>query len=491
MRIAVIGSGYVGLVTAGCLAEIGHEVITVDSDANKVQALQRGETPIHERPLPELLQRHRGGRLRFSCSIEASVKASEAVFITVGTPQGEQGEPDLSYVESVAEEIATAICKPTLVVEKSTVPVCTCEAIRKVLLLNGAPAGMFYVASNPEFLREGSAIIDFLYPDRIVVGADDDFSSAMLYSIYQPLTEGTYYQRNDAIPCDHPTPAAARMLVATARSAELIKHASNAFLAMKVSFINMVANIAEAAGADIDQIREGVGLDSRIGLQFLRAGIGYGGSCFPKDVAGFCSVATQCGIDFPLLEEVKRINEQQRRLFVKKVHTALWTLRGKRLGVLGLAFKGGTDDIRESPAIAVIQDLLGKGAKICAYDPAAMCKAQDVLPAGTIEYASSEYEAASRRDALLILTDWEQFSRLDLQKLRAVMKQPIILDGRNLYRPQQMEEAGFIYHSVGCPLPLSGAMAHFRSGIQFTSPVLPSPTPATHALVRNFAAAGD
>ena len=417
MRIAVVGAGYVGLVSAACLAEIGHEVISVDADAEKIADLNRGEVPIHERLLPQLLERHRGKRLTFSASVSAAVLQSEAVFITVGTPQADGGEPDLSYVESVAAEIASAISAPKLIVEKSTVPVCTCESIRKVLLLHGAEPGHISVASNPEFLREGTAVTDFLYPDRIVIGVDDDFSAAMLYSIYRPLTEGTYYRQEGAIPCPDPQPTTMQTIVTNASSAELIKHASNAFLAMKISYINVVANIAETVGADIDQVCAGIGSDPRIGRQFLQAGIGYGGSCFPKDVSAFHSVALQCGIDFSLLAEVMRINTEQRRNFLQKVRNALWTLRGKRIGVLGLAFKGGTDDIRESPAIAIVQELLKEGASICAYDPAAMLKAREVFPAGSIQYANNEYEAAGQRDALLVLTDWQQFAQLDLAKL--------------------------------------------------------------------------
>ena len=281
MRLAVIGSGYVGLVSAACLAEIGHHVISVDADQEKLSALKRGEVPIHEPFLPEILKRHRGNRLKFSSSVGEAVKASEALFITVGTPQGDGGEPDLSYVESVASEIASSISEPKLIIEKSTVPVCTCESIRKVLLLQGADAKRFSVASNPEFLREGTAVTDFLYPDRIVLGVDDDFSAAMLYSIYRPLTEGLYSRQANAIPCSRQTPKPASVIVTNAKSAELIKHASNAFLAMKISYVNMVANLAEAVGADIDQVCAGLGADERIGAQFLKAGIGYGGSCFP------------------------------------------------------------------------------------------------------------------------------------------------------------------------------------------------------------------
>jgi UDPglucose 6-dehydrogenase len=477
MRIAVVGSGYVGLVSAACLAEIGHEVISVDVDVEKIAALKRSEVPIHEQFLPQLLERHRAERLSFSSSVREAVQQAEAVFITVGTPQADSGEPDLSYVESVASEIASALSGPKLIVEKSTVPVCTCESIRKVLLLHGAEPGHFSVASNPEFLREGTAVTDFLYPDRIVLGVDDDFSAAMLYSIYRPLTEGTYYRQDGAIPCPGPQSRAAKVIVTNAKSAELIKHASNAFLAMKISYINMVANIAETVGADIDQVCAGIGADPRIGPQFLKAGIGYGGSCFPKDVSAFHSVALQCGIDFALLAEVTRINNEQRRNFVRKVRTALWTLRGKRIGVLGLAFKGGTDDIRESPALAIIQELLREGASVCAYDPAAMLKAREVL-AGTIDYAENEYQAAARRDALLVLTDWEQFAQLDLQKLRAAMKLPIMVDGRNLFNPSRMAAAGFLYYSVGRSLQITETMPNLWHGIHFgPQPVTILPTP--------------
>jgi UDPglucose 6-dehydrogenase len=478
MRLAVVGSGYVGLVSAACLAEIGHEVISVDADLDKIAELNRGEVPIHEHLLPQLLERHRGKRLKFSASVREAVQQSEAVFITVGTPQADGGEPDLSYVESVASEIAAVVSEPKLIIEKSTVPVCTCESIRKVLLLQGADPERFSVASNPEFLREGTAVTDFLYPDRIVLGVDDDFSAAMLYSIYRPLTEGTYYQQDDAIPGSQAQANPACVVITNAKNAELIKHASNAFLAMKISYINMVANLAEAVGADIEQVCAGLGTDARIGPQFLKAGIGYGGSCFPKDVSAFQNVALQYGIDFRLLAEVTRVNDAQRRLFVKKVRTALWTLRGKRIGVLGLAFKGGTDDIRESPAVAIVQELLKEGAHVSAYDPAAMLKAREMLPPGAIEYAENEYQAAAHRDALLILTDWEQFARLDLQRLRRVMKLPIIIDGRNLFNPNQMAKAGFLYYSVGRALHISESMPKLWQGVRFAPASIPAIAPA-------------
>ncbi len=449
MRIAVVGSGYVGLVSAVCLAEIGHEVISVDNDSAKIAALKRGEVPIHEHFLPELLQRHNGHRLQFSTSVKDAVVRSEAVFITVGTPQSETGEADLSFVEAVAYEIATAIHMPTLIIEKSTVPVRTCDSLRNTLLLNGAKAGLFSVASNPEFLREGTAVTDFLYPDRIVIGADDKFSVSLLQEIYGPLTSGSYYGRPDATPFAHYPHAQAPVIVTNARSAELIKHASNAFLAMKISFINAVANISESVGADIQQVCAGVGADSRIGPKFLNAGIGYGGSCFPKDIQAFHAVAVQCGYDFGLLNEVMKINLEQRRRFLTKIRRALWTLRGKQLGVLGLAFKGDTDDIRESPAIAIIEALLKEGAQVRVFDPAAQSRAKEVLPESGVVYAGNAYDAASGCDALLILTEWNEFADLNLAKIRSLLKYPILIDGRNLYEPAKMAATGLMYHSIG------------------------------------------
>jgi UDPglucose 6-dehydrogenase len=421
----------------------------VDNDAAKIEALQRGATPIHERHLRDLLQRHRNVRLHFSTSVRDAVNASEAVFICVGTPQSQTGEADLSFVEAVASEIAAAISEHKTIIEKSTVPVRTCEGLRKTLLLNGATAGMFSVVSNPEFLREGTAVTDFLYPDRIVVGLDDEASAAVMQEIYRPLTDGSYYEGTRVVPPSGSGLNRARIIVTNAKSAELIKHASNAFLAMKISFINAVANISESVGADITQVCGGIGSDSRIGPKFLNAGIGYGGSCFPKDVQAFQAVAEQCGYDFGLLTEVMRINSEQRRRFVRKVRSALWTLRGKRLAVLGLAFKGDTDDIRESPAIEIIEALLQEGATIRVYDPAATEKAAAVLPGNGVIFSADPYDAAANSDALLILTEWPEFANLELTRIRALLKYPIVIDGRNLYEPQQMTDAGLIYHSIG------------------------------------------
>src|SRR5689334_14754926 len=425
MRIAVVGSGYVGLVAGACFADLGHKVILVDNDQAKVNALKAGEVPIHEKFLPELLKRHRDHNLTFSDDLQQAVKASSAVFVAVGTPPTEQGEADLSYVESVARSIAGAIDGYKVVVEKSTVPVYTCDWVRRIIQRNGAETSEFDVASNPEFLREGTAVTDFLYPDRIVVGADTDRCALVLREIYAPLADGSYYDRPDAIPRPDRALIPPPFIVTSAKSAELIKHASNAFLAMKISFINAVASICESVGANVQQVCQGIGTDSRIGQRFLNPGIGYGGSCFPKDLLAFRAVARECGYDFRLLDEVMRINEDQRQRFIRKVRSALWTLRGKRLGVLGLAFKGGTDDIRESPAILLIKSLLQEGCSICAYDPAAHERAMEELNS-SIQLAESAYDAARDCDALLILTEWEEFATLDLPRLRAELKYPII-----------------------------------------------------------------
>jgi len=450
MRIAVVGSGYVGLVAGACLADLGHDVQLVDNDHAKVAALQTGEIPIHEEHLPELFRRHHGGQLRFTESLPEAVRNSQAVFVAVGTPPTEQGEADLSYVESVAREISGAISGYTVIVEKSTVPVYTSDWVRRVMLRNSAASDLFDVVSNPEFLREGTAVLDFLYPDRIVVGADNPRSAAVLREIYAPLTSGSYYERPGAIPGPPSAHIPPPLIVTSAKSAELIKHASNAFLAMKISFINAVATICESVGANIDQVCQGIGSDSRIGRRFLNPGIGYGGSCFPKDLMAFRSVARECSYDFRLLDEVIRINEEQRNRFLRKIRNALWTLRGKRLGVLGLAFKGGTDDIRESPAMALVQCLLQEGCQIAAYDPAAAGRAKEVLKS-SVEFVNSPYEAATGADALLILTEWEEFGTLDLKRLHKVLKYPIVIDGRNLYDCETMAALGFTYYSVGRP----------------------------------------
>jgi UDPglucose 6-dehydrogenase len=463
MRVAVIGSGYVGLVGAVCFAELGHEVVCVDNDEAKLAALRQGRMPIHEMYLAELLGKHRGHRLTFSSQLPQATRAASVIFIAVGTPTTETGEADLSYVESVSREIAHAIDGYKVIVEKSTVPVYTNTWIRNVISQSN-PGADFDVVSNPEFLREGSAVTDFLYPDRIVVGADSARAAAVLLEVYEPLVSGRYYEAANTIPRPEGHTIPARLIQTSTKSAELIKHASNAFLALKISFINAVANVCEGVGADIEEVSHGVGTDSRIGLGFLRAGIGYGGSCFPKDLAAFNSIAREAGCDFPLLEGAVRINEEQKARFVRKVRSTLWTLKGKKLGVLGLAFKGGTDDIRESTAIAVIQLLLKEGCQITAYDPAAVATAKQVL-GDQISYVSDSYEAATGADAMLILTDWEEFKTLDLDRLRAALKLPNVLDGRNLYDPAQMASHGLNYVSIGRATVPAGRSARSQVGV--------------------------
>ena len=431
---------------------MGHKVVCVDNDEAKVKTLREGGVPIYEEHLPELLARHVGRGVVFSTDLGAAVERSEANFIAVGTPQGDTGAPDLSYVEAVVSEIARSVNGYKVIVEKSTVPVYTNEWIRRVLHRHGVDPNSFDVVSNPEFLREGTAIQDFLHPDRIVVGANTERSAGVMRRIYEPLTGGSYYAQPGALKgvCSAQNPA--KILVTSAQSSEIIKHASNAFLALKISFINAVANLAEAVDADIEDISAGIGMDSRIGSKFLRAGLGYGGSCFPKDVAAFHWVAQQQGVDFQLLQDVRKINETQKDVFFNKVRAALWTLRGKRLAALGLAFKGDTDDVRESPAIDVIRKLLEAGTVVTVYDPAAMERAKSVLPPSeNLHYANSAYEAAQDADAVLILTDWKEFAHLDLVRLNQAVRFPIVIDGRNLYKPQQMLDHGFTYVSVGRP----------------------------------------
>jgi len=458
MRIAVIGSGYVGLVAAAGLAELGHKVICVDKDRERITALNQGKTPIFEDYLQELLDRHHGTNLRFSAELREAVRESLIVLIAVGTPIAVDGDADLSHVEAVTRDIACAVDGYKVIIEKSTVPVYTSAWMERAMVLNGCSREDFDVVSNPEFLREGSAVKDFLYPDRIVVGSNSARALAHLRDIYAPLIDGSYAQRAGAVPKPDRATIPPAYIETSTQSAELIKHACNAFLAMKISFINAVANVCEAVGADIEDVCKGIGTDTRIGPRFLRAGIGYGGSCFPKDVAAFRSAARKHGYRFELLDEVHRINQQQRHRFMKKVRLALWTLKNKRLAVLGLAFKDGTDDVRESPAIDIIRGLLDEGCQITAFDPAAMERAKEVL-GSSIAYAPDPYAAAKDADALLILTEWKEFASLDLPRMRELLTYPIVLDGRNLYSPADMARAGLNYYSMGrAPLEVSHPM---------------------------------
>lgn len=447
MQISVIGSGYVGLVAATCLAELGHNVICVDSDAAKIAALNAGETLIHEDCLQELLSRHRGTRLWFSTDVQEAARKSVVIFIAVGTPSAENGAVDLSCVEAVVHSLASAMNGYKVIVEKSTVPVYTSERVQNAL---GHPQAEFDVVSNPEFLREGTAVTDFLYPDRIVVGASSERAAGIMREIYAPLVDGSYAQLASAVPKPEPARSIPMYIETSPRSAELIKHASNAFLALKISFINAVASFCESVGANIEEVSRGIGSDSRIGPEFLRAGIGYGGSCFPKDVAAFRAVTHEFGFEFPLLDEIKRINDEQRVRFINKVRSALRTLKGKKLAVLGLAFKDGTDDVRESPAIKVIEQLLEEKCQIKAFDPAAMDRARQIL-GSRITYAADPYQAAEGADALLILTEWKEFASLDLVRIKHALRSPIVLDGRNVFSQAEMAEAGLSYHSIGRP----------------------------------------
>jgi UDPglucose 6-dehydrogenase len=448
MQISVIGSGYVGLVAACCFAELGHQVVCADIDAEKIAALNHGRPPIYEDFLQELLARHRGHGLRFATSVEDAVRDSTVIFIAVGTPKGGNGAADLSCVESVTKSIALAAQGYKVVVEKSTVPVYTSERIQGAILLHGRRRDQFDVVSNPEFLREGTAVTDFLYPDRIVVGAGTEHAARIMREVYQPLLDGSYAQRTGAVPKPERARALPTYIETSPHSAELIKHASNAFLALKISFINAVANVCEAVGADVEEVALGVGSDSRIGPDFLRPGIGYGGSCFPKDVAAFRALAHEFGYEFRLLDEVNAINDERRLRFLKRLQDIVGELKGKRLGVLGLAFKDGTDDVRESPAIHIIASLLEAGCRVSAFDPAAMERARQVL-GDAIEFAADPYAAAQDADALLILTEWKEFAALDLARLRQALRHPVVLDGRNLFKGPEMVEAGLDYHAMG------------------------------------------
>ena len=458
MQISVIGSGYVGLVAATCLAELGHKVICVDSDLAKIAALNAGEPLIHEDYLQELLSRHRGARLSFSSDLQDAARKSAAIFIAVGTPSAENGAVDLSCVEAVVQSLAGAMNGYKVIVEKSTVPVYTSERVHNALSSQGRTQADFDVVSNPEFLREGTAVTDFLYPDRIVVGASNERAAGIMREIYAPLIDGSYAQLASAVPKPEPARTLPMYIETSPRSAELIKHASNAFLALKISFINSVASFCESVGANIEEVSKGIGSDSRIGPEFLRAGIGYGGSCFPKDVAAFRAVTHEFGFEFPLLDEIKRINDGQRVRFISKVRSALRTLTGKKLAVLGLAFKDGTDDVRESPAIKIIEQLLEEKCHITAFDPAAMERARQIL-GNRINYASDAYAAADGADALLILTEWKEFASLDLIRIKRLLRSSIVLDGRNIFSQAEMAEAGLSYFSVGRPaLEASGRL---------------------------------
>jgi UDPglucose 6-dehydrogenase len=428
MKLTLIGTGYVGLVTGACFAEVGHLVVCVDNDAAKVKLLQSGGIPIYEPGLEELVNKNvAAGRLTFTSSTAEGVQKSDVIFIAVPTPPHPDGSVDLSFIEKVARDIAAAMTTYKIVVDKSTVPVKTGEKVAETIKRYCQAKVDFDVVSNPEFLREGFAVGDLMKPDRIVIGVRSRRPIAAMKEIYAPFN--------------------APVVVTDINSAELIKHASNSFLALKISYINAIAAICEAADANVQEVATGMGLDERIGRRFLNAGIGFGGSCFPKDLSAFVKIAEQIGYDFRLLKEVQRINADQMERFVKKITDTLWVVKDKTIGVLGLAFKQNTDDIRMSPAIELCHRLQKEGAKLRVHDPKAMSKARAVLPNAT--YVDDMNAVASGCDALVIATEWDEFKKLDLERARKSLTHPIMFDGRNLFDRGEMERLGWIYKSVG------------------------------------------
>ncbi|KJC49490.1 UDP-glucose 6-dehydrogenase [Bradyrhizobium sp. LTSP885] len=432
MRIAMIGAGYVGLVSGACFADFGHDVICVDKDETKIAALHRGEIPIYEPGLDELVASNvKSKRLDFTTDLTRSVAEADAVFIAVGTPSRRgDGHADLSYVRAAARAIATAVSGFTVVVTKSTVPVGTGDEVERIIRETNPEADVV-VVSNPEFLREGAAIRDFKFPDRVVVGTSDERGRKVMSDIYRPLSLNQ-----------------APLMFTSRRTAEMIKYAANAFLATKITFINEIADLSEKVGADVQEIARGIGLDNRIGTKFLHAGPGFGGSCFPKDTRALIKIAQDHNVQIRIVEAVLAVNESRKRAMARKVSYALGgTLRGKTIAVLGLTFKPDTDDMREAPSIPLITGLLDMGARVRAYDPAGMDQARLELP--TIEYTEDAYDCAKGADAVVIVTEWVQFRALDLDRLKQTMKQPVVVDLRNIYRPEDMAAAGFVYESVG------------------------------------------
>jgi UDPglucose 6-dehydrogenase len=428
MKLTIIGTGYVGLVTGTCFAEVGHEVICVDNDATKVKLLQEGGIPIYEPGLPELVQKNvAAGRLKFTQSTAEGVEQSDVIFIAVPTPPQPDGSVDMSFIERVARDIASAMTGYKIVVDKSTVPVKTGDKVAETIKRYCKAKVEFDVVSNPEFLREGFAVDDLMHPDRVVIGVRTPRAVAAMKEIYAPFN--------------------APIIITDINSAELIKHAANSFLALKISYINAISVLCEATGANVQEVAAGMGMDERIGRRFLNAGIGFGGSCFPKDLSAFIKIAQQIGYDFQLLKEVQRINADQMDRFVKKITDTLWVLKDKKIGVLGLAFKQNTDDVRSSPAIDLCQRLLKEGATLRVHDPQAMDKARALLP--SVTYVEDMNDVAADCDALVVATEWDEFKKLDLEKSRKAMTHPIMFDGRNLFDPAEMEQLGWIYKSVG------------------------------------------
>lgn len=434
MKITIIGAGYVGLVNAVGFAELGNEIMCIEKDSSKLNKLSQGISPIYEPGLTEMLQKHiKQNKIHFTEKIEDGIVFSDIIFLCVGTPQNDDGKADLSQVEEVAKEMAKNMKSYKLIIEKSTVPVNTHQWVKTVIKRYARKNIEFDIASNPEFLKEGSAIRDFMNPDRIVVGLEGERAKQIFKQIYKPFTD-------KKVPLIITTPAAA----------ELIKHASNSFLATKISYINMVSALCEKVGADINMVAEGMGYDKRIGRDFLKAGIGYGGSCFPKDVKAFIKIAEEHGIDFNLLEEVEKINTTRRIKFVEKVDDILWIIKDKNIAVWGLAFKPNTDDIREAPAIDIVRELEKVGANLRLYDPKANENFKSIFSEKqNLKYFKDKYDALKDADALLIITEWDEFIKADLSRVKENMKLPIIIDGRNIFSAKIMKEKGFEYHSIG------------------------------------------
>jgi UDPglucose 6-dehydrogenase len=447
LRISVIGCGYVGLVTGACFAEIGHRVTCTDNDESKIVTLRSGKLPIYEPHLDSLVEKNiREGRLHFTSNAGEAVRSSEAVFICVGTPPLDNGDADLSAIDNVARMIATEGGGPKLVVEKSTVPAQTGQALKRALTVYSRKTGAnFTVASNPEFLREGTAVNDFLHPDRIVIGVDEQAAAKKLREVYAPILDQKFTcpAHNGKCP-DSPAPA---FVVTTVNSAELIKHASNSFLALKISFANSLADMCDQLGADVQEVTAAVGMDPRIGPQFLQAGLGFGGFCLPKDVQAFVRLAERVGIDFTLLKAAEQVNKQRIDLLLAKARKALWVLKGKKIALLGLAFKPNTDDIRFSPAVDAAKRFLAEGAHLRAYDPQAMEKTRKLLP--EISFATDPYELLKDADAAVLATEWAEFQCLDWKRIHNDMARPLLIDARNFLNPAEMKALGFEYYSFG------------------------------------------
>ena len=431
MQIAVIGTGYVGLVTGACFAEFGVDVTCVDVDAAKIEKLNNGVIPIYEPGLDQIVEKNaKAGRLRFTTDIKSAVEGALVVFIGVGTPPKEDGSPDMSYYQQAAKDIASAMNGYKVLVTKSTVPIGTGKWLREFVTEHQSTKTNFGVASNPEFLREGAAIDDFMRPDRVVIGSNEADAIAIMKDLYRPL-----YLIETPI------------VITSLEAAELIKYAANAFLATKITFINEVANLCDAIGCDVHDVARGMGMDNRIGRKFLHPGPGYGGSCFPKDTRALTTVADQFGVETRIVDAVIEANDRQRDAMIPKIEKMVGDLKGKKIGVLGLSFKPETDDMRESPAIDIVHAIVKRGGSVCAYDPVAMDEAKHYVDG--IEYATDEYEALRGADALVIITEWNQFRALDMEKVKSLLKSPKIIDLRNIYEPEDMRARGFEYVGVG------------------------------------------